>query len=51
MGPGWQAIGCMILGALLVSTLTAGFGRTIDIRPEEQKVLLAMRFLMTSSHG
>ncbi len=31
---------CMILGALLVSTLTAAFGRTIDISPEEQKVLL-----------
>jgi hypothetical protein len=28
----------MILGALLVSTLTAGFGRTIDISPEERKV-------------
>ena len=30
----------MILGALIVSTITAGFGRTIMISAEEQKVAL-----------
>ncbi len=39
----------MILGSLLVSTLTAGFGRTIDISPEEQKVLVTLCLIKTAA--